>query len=138
MPQHNLAIEHGQGEVRDANPDDEAGTGDSELPHTGMGGERQSAPDHRGRARRLDPRAVHLSGPNPELAALEEDHDEAALAALPAWYDDEDVSPRDPLYALTRCEGSAFQASICSPRAAVTAHMHSIGQTRPIDRPVHW
>ena len=94
--------------------------------------------DHRGRERALDPRAVLLTGANPQLAGVEENAQEAALAAAPAWYDDEDVSPRDPTYALTSTGGHAYQAAICAPRAAVTATMQSVGQTRPADRPVHW
>jgi len=133
--QHNYCIEHRLAEVRDTNYDDEQGVRDSQLPPTHEQGVQRV--DHRGRRRPLDPRVVLVASENPMLADLEEDEDEAHLARFPAWHQDADVSPRDPLYALTSKPG-AHQAGICGPRAAVTARMEHVGQMRPPEYPMHW
>ena len=133
--QHNFIIDS-RSECAEVYDRDRNGLRDDEL-HPADAARRRV--DHRGRARALDPRAVLLAGANPQLADVEEDDDEARLAAQPAWYDDDDgLSPRDPTYALTSAGGHVYQAAICAPRAAVTATMQSVGQTRPADRHVHW
>jgi hypothetical protein len=134
-PQHNYCIEKDSmcGEVL---PEDLRGDRDPDLP---AAADRQRARprDHHGRDRALDPRAVHLSGRNPDLAAVEEGDECRAAALEPAWYEDSEYSPRDPLYALSAKPG-AHQALLCSPRAAVTARMEAHGQIRPPSAPVHW
>ena len=133
--QHNYIIDEGHGEFNDVYTDDRFGIRDTALPPTARG--RDRAVDHRGRERALDPRAVHLTGANPQTAATETDEEERARAMLPAWYDDESVSPRDPQWHISQRPG-VHQQEICAPRAAVTARMEGAGQIRPPDRPVHW
>ena len=133
--QHNWCVEH-SAYCEDVLPEDLRGDRDPDLPVHGAR-QRTRPTDHVGRDRPLDPRAVHLSGANPDLADLEQDPTLRAAALAPAWYESTDVSPRDPLHALSSKPG-AHQAALCGPRAAVTARMESVEQIRNPSAPVHW
>ena len=73
--------------------------------------------DARGRERAVHPDDVHFTSPNEAMGEREEaegDHEAASAARQPAWFEDEGLSPRDPLYA---------ESCTCGIRATMTSEI---------------
>jgi hypothetical protein len=119
MKLHNLAISEGwesnQNPFDDLFEHDTMGTAYTQRMRAD--GREVRSKDARGRERAVHPDDVHFTSPNEAMGEREEaegDHEAASAARQPAWFEDEGLSPRDPLYA---------ESCTCGIRATMTSEI---------------